>query len=162
MQLYRMMKRTAPSSNWSIAKEIAKNKGIHGFYEAFSLHFIRDFFGTGAYFLTYNLIQSYLSKSIPNADVCNALSGGLAGCSSWTLLFPVDLIKSRMQKDVLQRGERISVTRIVDCIKDVKGIRGFYAGWTPTVLRAFPIHSINFLVYEKVLFLLKKERKERE
>jgi solute carrier family 25 (mitochondrial carnitine/acylcarnitine transporter), member 20/29 len=34
------------------------------------------------------------------------------------------------------------------------GVAGFYSGLRPTLLRAFPIHSVNFLVYEWVLRLL--------
>jgi len=43
------------------------------------------------------------------------------------------------------------------CIKatyNASGIRGFYAGIGPTLIRAFPIHSINFMVYEYFLKLL--------
>jgi len=34
------------------------------------------------------------------------------------------------------------------------GVRGFYSGLFPTLIRAFPIHSVNFLVYESVMRLL--------
>lgn len=41
------------------------------------------------------------------------------------------------------------------------GFRGFYRGLGVTLIRAFPIHSLNFLVYEQVLKMIKVELGER-
>lgn len=38
------------------------------------------------------------------------------------------------------------------------GIRGFYAGLTPTVLRAFPVNASALFVYEGILRLLGAEK----
>ena len=45
------------------------------------------------------------------------------------------------------RGVRDAVRRLYRA----HGVRGFYSGLGPTLIRAFPIHSVNFAVYEAVM-----------
>jgi len=77
------------------------------------------------------------------------LGGGVAGCASWTVIYPLDFLKSR-----LQTQSDLSIPKysgIIDCFrKSVKaeGYRFLFQGWTATFVRAFPVNSITFLVYE--------------
>lgn len=51
-------------------------------------------------------------------------------------------------------GGRSGVRDCVRSMYQTAGVRGFYSGLFPTMIRAFPIHSVNFLVYESVMRLL--------
>jgi hypothetical protein len=85
-------------------------------------------------------------------------AGGIAGCLSWLVLFPVDLIKSRAQRDALHPTLRH--TKFIEYYRQLLNsstgtgllrYRVFYSGIVPTLVRAFPIHSLNFFVYESCM-----------
>ncbi|KAG0366383.1 hypothetical protein BGZ54_005413 [Gamsiella multidivaricata] len=84
-------------------------------------------------------------------------AGGLCGVFSWLVVFPVDLVKSVVQKEVLMPQPKYSGA--LDCAKDIvrrQGVRGLYRGLSVTCYRAMPIHSLNFLVYEAVMDYVKQ------
>ena len=76
---------------------------------------------------------------------------------AWTSTFPFDVIKSRMQADgnngvFLYKG-------VVDCVVQsykTSGIRSFFSGLGPTLLRAFPTNAVIFSVYTFVSNLFTK------
>lgn len=79
-------------------------------------------------------------------------AGGLCGVLSWLVVFPIDLVKSVIQKEVLSSSPRY--TSSLECARDIvgrEGVRGLYRGLSVTCYRAMPIHSLNFLVYEAVM-----------
>lgn len=70
-------------------------------------------------------------------------NGGLAGATGWSVVFPFDVVKSRMQTK--------AASGVLACVADVfrvHGLRGFYNGWSAAVLRAFPANGALFLAYE--------------
>ncbi|KAF9351166.1 hypothetical protein BGX34_000753 [Mortierella sp. NVP85] len=84
-------------------------------------------------------------------------AGGLCGVFSWLVVFPIDLVKSVIQKEVLVANPRYSGA--LDCARDIvrrEGVRGLYKGLSVTCYRAMPIHSLNFLVYEAVMDYVKR------
>ncbi|CAK4078030.1 unnamed protein product [Aphanomyces euteiches] len=70
-------------------------------------------------------------------------SGGFAGASSWTIVFPADVIKSRMQVDT-----RLTFQAAVRRVWLAQGIMGFYRGWSSAVLGSFPADGCLFLGVE--------------
>eukprot|EP00753_Platysulcus_tardus_P006339 PLAT1413.3.p1 GENE.PLAT1413.3~~PLAT1413.3.p1 ORF type:complete len:300 (+),score=90.56 PLAT1413.3:29-928(+) len=80
------------------------------------------------------------------------LAGGLAGVCGWTVMMPMDVVKSRMQAS--RRPLRMG-----DVLRDVyaeNGVRGLYRGWTAAVCRAFPANAGLLAGYELGLRLLAK------
>ncbi|KAF9433377.1 hypothetical protein BGZ76_009544 [Entomortierella beljakovae] len=157
------------ASSWKTTKAIVQKKGIAGLYKGLGLHAGRDMIGTGIYFSSYEIIKRLMSETIIHIDhavlhheskqelkgpgpMVHFAAGGLCGVFSWLVVFPIDLVKSVVQKEVLATNPRYSGA--LDCAKDIirqKGIRGLYRGLSVTCYRALPIHSLNFLVYEAVM-----------
>lgn len=59
----------------------------------------------------------------------------------------------------VQTNNKSAVTYdgIIDCVQKImrnEGVRGFYKGLTPNMLRIFPSSGLFFLVYESVLLKL--------
>jgi len=74
------------------------------------------------------------------------IAGGIGGVCSWLFPFPFDGIKSRMQVDTL------GLTTLSSAGKDVfkaYGMKGFYRGLSPCLMRAFPGCGILFLVRDQ-------------
>ncbi|KAF9276790.1 hypothetical protein BGZ88_001522 [Linnemannia elongata] len=174
-------KEDAGNSSWKTTKAIVQKKGLVGLYKGASLHITRDMLGTGIYFSSYETIKRLMSETIEHVrphhhtaaasgttgttttttlkgpgPMVHFFAGGLCGVFSWLVVFPIDLVKSVIQKEVLATHPKYSGA--LDCAKDIvrrEGVRGLYRGLSVTCYRAMPIHSLNFLVYEAVMDYVK-------
>ena len=90
--------------------------------------------------------NAVLRKEVPSWKV--ALYGGLAGEALWLASYPFDVVKSKMQSDGFGVERRYESMR--DCFKKTwrtEGMRGFWKGIGPTLLRAMPVSAGTFAVY---------------
>jgi solute carrier family 25 (mitochondrial carnitine/acylcarnitine transporter), member 20/29 len=161
---------TSPSSRglnmlaWG--RKIVKQNGYRGLYNGFSLHFLMDVIGTATYFGVYETFKKFASnteafnKSAKEGEVytpplwVTLVGGGLSGAISWLLVFPVDVVKSVLQKESLSlkaAQKRNRITFIAKSLYSSGGFKRFYKGIAPQMIRSFGVHAINFMVYEKVL-----------
>ncbi|KAG0193268.1 hypothetical protein DFQ28_005886 [Apophysomyces sp. BC1034] len=136
--------RTVSTSSWCSAKEIVRKRA-------------RDALGTGVYFGGYETTKYLLtSPDRPAGPLTQFFAGGVCGILCWLVVFPVDLVKSLMQKEIL--APQPMYKNASACVRDIyhqRGMAGFYRGVTVTLMRAFPIHSLNFLVYEQTLLFVR-------
>lgn len=100
---------STPVSSWSIARRTLQVSGVAGLYEGGVITSIRDAVGYGFYFWTYeaskdlwergssrhgaNLGSSWLNSGALKILMC----GGAAGVATWASIFPLDVIKTRVQ-----------------------------------------------------------------
>jgi solute carrier family 25 (mitochondrial carnitine/acylcarnitine transporter), member 20/29 len=149
--------------------------GLRRCYRAFNVMVIRDVPASIVYFVVYDMIWHHLMQRINRmsnsrrrfgAVVSSLVAGGAAGVLSWSIVFPIDLVKSRMQADYECRR----YTSWRQCVADISQERGqgrtkgqiarllrlkaFYAGLTPCLLRAFPVNAVTFAVHYEMLKLL--------
>lgn len=81
-----------------------------------------------------------------------ALYGGLAGEALWLGSYPFDVVKSKMQTDGFGANMRYKSMR--DCFAQTwraEGMRGFWKGIGPTLLRAMPVSAGTFAVVEATM-----------
>ncbi|KAN0066481.1 hypothetical protein ACQY0O_000575 [Thecaphora frezii] len=108
-----------PQSGFAAASNIFTNHGgPKGFYMGFPLHMMRDTMGTALYFGFYDTIRSLVSRHSTGdqttgpqlfgmpGPVVSFLSGSAAGIASWLIVYPVDLIKTKVQRDALAGNKR--------------------------------------------------------
>eukprot|EP00884_Botryococcus_braunii_P022326 jgi/Botrbrau1/8778/Bobra.0330s0010.3 len=77
------------------------------------------------------------------------LAGGAAGTSFWLATYPLDVIKSGIQVDSYTNPKYRGTW---DCTKKMyasEGIRGFWRGFGPCLVRSFPANAVCFMVYEQ-------------
>lgn len=134
------------------------------------------FTGTGAtiarevpqcavYFLTYDSIRRACDTAV-GAEYETAgivLAGGMAGVTQWTLTYPLDVVKSRIQ--AFPPG---TYGGMADCAMQslrAEGALVFFRGIETALLRAFPLHASIFLTCETIhaalAWVREEERKER-
>jgi solute carrier family 25 carnitine/acylcarnitine transporter 20/29 len=182
-------------SSLGAARKIVTHKGTLGLWYGFPLHAMRDVLGTILYWGTYEISKHYLTGgdmhwnrsttlkpheasvwATVDGKPTNAtfmLSGAMAGVSTWVFAFPIDLVKSRVQKSMLSVDviwpdlaarvpkdnpkslkpipHVLSARQVMAKVWKSDGLSGFYRGVGATMTRAIPIHALNFTVYEKVL-----------
>jgi len=132
-----------------IVRGIFREKGFLGFFQGLVPLWCRDVPGYFCFFLSYEGSRSALASwggrskdalSAPETMLC----GGLAGVCFWTCVFPMDVVKSRIQV----RGIQGSVLSIGLNILRHEGAATLYRGLTPALLRIFPSNASLFLAYE--------------
>ncbi|KAF4322563.1 hypothetical protein BBO99_00003850 [Phytophthora kernoviae] len=132
--------------------KVAKEDGIKGLFRGYSALLLRDvpfsFFFFGSYQAITSSAASLLGKESKNDlnPLCILASGGLAGATSWAIMFPVDVLKSRMQ--TASSNAPLSLRGAFRTVYSELGVRGFYRGWSAAVMRAFPANGSLFLGVE--------------
>ncbi|KAJ7449920.1 mitochondrial carrier domain-containing protein [Mycena latifolia] len=106
-----------PPGTAAAVKEIFKTNGIRGLYTGFRLHFLRDTLGTALYFLEYDGMRHLLGRErtgeqgatpswLPiHSSLVPFVCGSLSGVTSWALIYPLDVVKTKVQQRALA-GER--------------------------------------------------------
>ncbi|KAJ3287473.1 hypothetical protein HK104_008563 [Borealophlyctis nickersoniae] len=142
-----------PMSTWGWAKRIVELKGLPGLYSGYGAYLLRDVLGTGMYFCGYETCKFLLTPEGGKAGpMIHMLGGGMAGTLSWIVLFPIDITKSVLQREALRPNPKYANAYAFVRARWAKaGIRGFYSGISAQLVRSFPVHALNFLVYEHVM-----------
>jgi len=133
-------------------KSLVKAHGITGLYKGGIPTLWRESIAMGIYFSMYEWIKSHILQTREIKGNLSAfevaIAGGLAGITLWFATFPIDIIKTKIQTDNLQNP---IYKGMCDCFMKtfkVEGLRGFYKGLSPCLLRAVPANSVTFIVYE--------------
>ena len=98
---------------------------------------------SGVYFATYEWLKKKLADpSNPNSlsPVRTVCAGGMAGIMNWIVALPIDVAKSRFQ--TAPEGKYRSLLEVYAELIKADGIRAFYKGFTPVILRAFPANAV--------------------
>jgi solute carrier family 25 carnitine/acylcarnitine transporter 20/29 len=127
---------------------------LRGVYRGEAVTVLREAQAYGVWFLAFEWMMNadaarngLARKEIPAYKV--ALYGGLAGEALWLGSYPLDVIKSKMQTDGF--GENMRYKSMRDCFAQTwraEGMRGFWKGIGPTLLRAMPVSAGTFAVVE--------------
>jgi solute carrier family 25 carnitine/acylcarnitine transporter 20/29 len=126
-------------------KFIRKEQGIAGLFKGTAATLARDVPGSVAYFGAYEVLKSALSKSDGSISPLAILfSGGMAGVANWVVAIPADVIKSRIQSAT----GKTSMANVIGELYKQEGIKGFFRGLGPVMLRAFPANAACFLGVE--------------
>jgi solute carrier family 25 carnitine/acylcarnitine transporter 20/29 len=118
-----------------------------------------SYFGGQVFFS--GLIANAVGVNLENGEKLpvgySLISGGFAGCTYWLSCYPMDVVKNRMMAapdgtpDAL-RGMTATFRHIL--VKE--GWRGFFVGFAPCMLRAFPANAAAFFGFEMANRLLPK------
>lgn len=88
-------------SSWTVAKETWKAEGMKGFYHGGVVTGVRDAVGYAFYFWSYEISKRLVTNPTEDTQRQAALKvllcGGIAGIVTWASIFPLDVIKTRVQ-----------------------------------------------------------------
>ncbi|EPQ58302.1 mitochondrial carrier, partial [Gloeophyllum trabeum ATCC 11539] len=118
-----------PPSTMEAVRDIIRTNGRFGMWTGMRMHFLRDTSGTGLYFLEYDGMR-YLMGRRPNGEqgppppwlpLPNGLipfvCGSFCGVTSWALIYPLDVVKTKVQERSLAglppRGVRETFRRLI-------------------------------------------------
>lgn len=137
------------------AIKTVKSDGIPGIYRGLSATILREIPSFAGYFAVYEGLKGYFKTTIIHDSIWSPIiSGGFAGIAAWLPCYPQDVIKS-----VIQSHEtRLSIPQAASNIYKTSGYKGFFKGFTPTMIRAFPANAATFLGYEIVMTAFNKNK----
>lgn len=130
-----------------------KQDGVLGLYRGFWISFWRYVPQYGIYFYLYSKLQQILEKFDSNKNrkgsrimLEKIIAGGLAGQLGWLTAYPFDVLKSYIQ----YHPEHSSMIKTTKMLYKKHGFTYFYKGLNVTIVRAFPVNAITFVVYDWV------------
>lgn len=148
-------------SSYQVFKDIWKRGGIRGLYHGGVITSLRDAIGYGWYFWSYELTKRLLLSRQPDpfADASTTdvlISGGIAGVITWVSIYPLDLIKTRIQTRSAIEPETQRLLGTVNTFSSEdssigtareiwrrEGLRGLYRGAGICSLRAFVVNAVQ-------------------
>ncbi|KAF9793220.1 mitochondrial carrier [Thelephora terrestris] len=147
---------------WDAFKKIYRANGIAGIYKGQVATLCREASGYGVYFWTYEkLMEREMTQKGIRRDQVNpaktALFGAASGYTLWAVIYPIDMIKSRMQTDGFSPATGQKYKSTWDCVRTIwraEGIKAFTRGLTPTLIRSPFANGATFLGFEMAMRVL--------
>ncbi|THX22510.1 hypothetical protein D6D12_09115 [Aureobasidium pullulans] len=166
----------AEASSWGIARELWKERGLRGLYWGGGVTSLRDSVGYGFYFWSYELSKRALISEKTEGEkpewMTILLCGGIAGVVTWASVFPLDVIKTRVQtqgiahppagiplgeqSELLPSREsgRLGTIQIARQAYREEGLSVFFRGLGVCSFRAFFVNAVQWAVYEWMMHML--------
>lgn len=130
-------------------RNIQRKEGWRGFYKGFGVTAAREAPSIGFYFFAYKFTREMLT-TLQGLDSPNTLSimlaGGIAGALSWSVVYPVDVIKTHIQ--TTSSTIPTSTIQVAKLLYSKYGMSVFTKGLGTTIVRAFPVNASTFYFYE--------------
>uniref|UniRef100_A0A182MFD3 Mitochondrial ornithine transporter n=1 Tax=Anopheles culicifacies TaxID=139723 RepID=A0A182MFD3_9DIPT len=141
-------KRRPTISSYALVSQILRTEGIPGMFRGLTSTFAREMPGYFFFFGGYEQTREFFTRPGQSKDEIGALrtmvAGAVGGVALWTVIFPADVIKSRIQVYSM----RASMTQVGLDIFRKEGVLAFYNGLLPTIVRTIPATAVLFVVYE--------------
>ncbi|CCI49491.1 unnamed protein product [Albugo candida] len=131
-------------------RHVYQRNGSRGFYLGFNATILRETPSFGFYFYTYEKTKRAMVSHGFNDNTAMLCAGGLSGVGSWTLSYPLDVVKSSIQTlpiDATRKEKQMMYQ--VKSLYAKGGVRIFVRGLETAVLRAFPVNAVTFFCYEQ-------------
>jgi solute carrier family 25 carnitine/acylcarnitine transporter 20/29 len=133
-------------------KKIFGSHGVRGLYHGLSATLLfRTFFcfWWGSYDMFTRALQKHTTLSTP---AVNFWAGGLSAQIFWITSYPSDVVKQRIMTDPLGPGRRFPRWRdAAVAVGREGGWRGYWRGFAPCFLRAFPANAMALVAFEGVM-----------
>jgi solute carrier family 25 carnitine/acylcarnitine transporter 20/29 len=99
---------------------------VRGLYIGGGITAVRDAVGYGFYFGAYEGVKRLFPK--PDGNAAILVAGGVAGCATWASVYPLDVVKTRVQTQVAGRGRAAGSWECARAAWREGGVRVFFDG----------------------------------
>ena len=138
------------------SRKILAQHGVRGLYHGlFATLVFRTFFffWWGSYDVFTTVFQRNTNLSTP---AINFWAGGLSAQVFWLTTYPSDVVKQRIMTDSLGPDRKFPRWRdAAVAVYRESGYRGYWRGFVPCFLRAFPANAMALVAFEGVMRGLK-------
>ncbi|CAN0915943.1 Calcium-dependent mitochondrial ATP-magnesium/phosphate carrier protein 2 [Linum grandiflorum] len=136
-------------------KKIWKADGLLGFFRGNGLNVVKVAPESAIKFYAYEMLKNVIKdlKGEEDVDIGTSgrlLAGGLAGAVAQTAVYPMDLVKTRLQTHACEGGKAPKLGALTRDIWMHEGPRAFYKGLVPSLIGIIPYAGIDLAAYEKL------------
>ena len=133
---------------WACFKHILASEGLRGVFKGTMVTYARDMPSFATYFVVYDYLRNNLVIQNGTSSIFGTIvAGALAGIAGWIVAIPADVIKNRHQANEKSKS---AISTAAQLFKH-QGLRGFFRGAGPILLRAGPANAAAFLGYEAAI-----------
>ncbi|KAJ7945204.1 Calcium-binding mitochondrial carrier protein like [Quillaja saponaria] len=151
---------TTRASVMPAVKKIWQEGGLLGFFRGNGLNVVKVTPESAIKFYAYEMLKNVIGDMQGNkGDIGTSgrlLAGGMAGAVAQTAIYPMDLIKTRLQTFASESGKCPGLGTLTKDIWVQEGPRAFYKGLIPSVLGIIPYAGIDLTAYETLKDLSKR------
>ncbi|KAJ2441271.1 hypothetical protein GGF42_007349, partial [Coemansia sp. RSA 2424] len=140
-----------------LARHLAHQFGARGIMWGFWATVAREVPAYAAFYTGFEFTKRRLAKALAGGDSSKLgalplmFSGSVGGVCYWTACYPLDVIKSRVQNATAPPRGVGYIARAAGDIMKEQGVKGFFRGYTPSVVRSIPAAGVTFATYELVM-----------
>ncbi|CAN4098470.1 unnamed protein product [Withania somnifera] len=152
---------TTRASIGPAVNSIWKEGGLLGFFRGNGLNVLKVAPESAIKFYAYETLKNAIcrAKGVENQrDIGTSgrlVAGGLAGAIAQTAIYPMDLVKTRLQTHSCESGSVPNLRKLSKDIFIQEGPRAFYRGLVPSLLGIIPYAGIDLAAYETLKDLSK-------
>lgn len=140
-----------------VLRDVVRQLGLSGLFRGSTTQFWREIGYGVVYFSSYLALADAIRAQFPHSHAAHLLAtpaaGGVAGALAWAVVFPVDVVKTRIQI----RNDKVSALAVAKQVYASLGVRGFYQGLVACSVRALVVHAVRFSAFEVALSVSKKK-----
>ncbi|PON71248.1 Mitochondrial carrier protein [Parasponia andersonii] len=134
-------------------QKIWKEGGFLGFFRGNGINVVKVAPESAIKFYAYEMLKSVIGdiKGEDKGDIGaggRLLAGGMAGAVAQTAIYPLDLVKTRLQTYTCEGGRVPKLGTLTRDILVQEGPRAFYRGLLPSLLGIIPYAGIDLAAYE--------------
>lgn len=151
------------SSLFKAIRDIKRDEGTRGFFRGIGPGLAQIIPYMGMFFAIYESLRIPLSQyNMPFAGG-DATAGVIASVIAKTGIFPLDLVRKRIQVQGPTRAKYVhknipvydrGAAKAIRMILAHEGVRGLYKGLTVSLFKAAPLSAVTVWTYERVLNFL--------
>ncbi|KAL0319024.1 UNVERIFIED_CONTAM: Calcium-dependent mitochondrial ATP-magnesium/phosphate carrier protein 2 [Sesamum angustifolium] len=148
---------TTHASIGSAVQNIWKEGGLLGFFRGNGINVLKVAPESAIKFYTYEMLKGAIGDANGDVGMVGRLAaGGLAGAVAQTSIYPMDLVKTRLQTHVCERGNVPNLGKLSKDIWVREGPRALYRGLMPSLLGIIPYAGIDLAAYETLKDMSRK------
>lgn len=135
-------------------KTIVAKEGVFGLYRGLVATICRDAPFSGFYVMFYTQLKDLAAQRFEtegrNSMVVNFTSGLVSGLAATILTHPIDTIKTRLQLPHESSQRSISILPAVRRLYREEGVRGFFRGYAPRMMKRAVSTAITWTLFEHI------------
>ena len=133
---------------WSTMSHIARTEGVGGLFKGNMSNCISSAPGKAIDFFAYAVYKGLLTGNDREpTNLERLLAGSLAGMTSDSILYPLEVVSTRVTMNMSKTGATNIAQAMVEIAKK-EGIRGLYSGWGAAMVGVIPYAGISFGCYD--------------
>ncbi|KAK9683365.1 hypothetical protein RND81_10G135000 [Saponaria officinalis] len=138
---------------WHAIRTICKEEGVFGLYKGLGATLLSVGPNIAISFSVYETLRSQWQAKRPHDSgaLVSLACGSVSGIASSSVIFPIDLVRRRMQLEGAGGRARVYNSGILGTLGHIvrsEGFRGLYRGILPEYYKVVPSVGIVFMTYE--------------